>query len=314
MITCVSLSYRTLPSLLPPLPNLSSTPASNAVPLPPPPRTPNLDDTFLVDLPPASQLDCSVLCALPSNLRDKILSGYAKAGQTVTLCNPGAIGRERRGTAAGVYTLLGRAAPSPETAGCSPGKGGTRRGRRGGGRRGRGRGRGRGGGSPQGYCQRQGIRTKTSASKTSALSTSPGKQVLLTNMREAAVYETDEFAQQLSISEAPFPPKVNEEDERGEIIIEDQADFLSVFRSYLRDWVHGSLTGPVESDVTEVTTYCTNLCKDNLEPVFIVLQWFRRFVVSLNIPVWVTVFNTLLANVQSCVCRECNGTLPIENI
>lgn len=36
-----------------------------------------VDDSFLIDLPPASQLDTSVLAALPSSLCQKILEGYA---------------------------------------------------------------------------------------------------------------------------------------------------------------------------------------------------------------------------------------------
>ena len=38
-----------------------------------------MDDSFLIDLPPMSQLDCSVLDALPSTMRNQILSSYGKS-------------------------------------------------------------------------------------------------------------------------------------------------------------------------------------------------------------------------------------------
>ena len=38
----------------------------------------SVDESFAIDLPPASQLDSSVLEALPSSLREKILRGYSK--------------------------------------------------------------------------------------------------------------------------------------------------------------------------------------------------------------------------------------------
>ena len=37
------------------------------------------DESFLIDLPPASQLDCSVLDALPSSMRNEILRSYEKS-------------------------------------------------------------------------------------------------------------------------------------------------------------------------------------------------------------------------------------------
>lgn len=38
-----------------------------------------VDDSFLIDLPPMSQLDCSVLDALPSAMRNQILRSYEKS-------------------------------------------------------------------------------------------------------------------------------------------------------------------------------------------------------------------------------------------
>lgn len=43
----------------------------------------SLDESFAVDLPPASQLDHSVLDALPPQLREKIMDSYNKRGQAV---------------------------------------------------------------------------------------------------------------------------------------------------------------------------------------------------------------------------------------
>lgn len=43
----------------------------------------NLDESFAFDLPPASQLDHSVLDALPPQLREKIMEGYSKRGQEI---------------------------------------------------------------------------------------------------------------------------------------------------------------------------------------------------------------------------------------
>ena len=112
--------------------------------------------------------------------------------------------------------------------------------------------------------------------------------------------------------EAPLPEY--KAVESNKIVIEDLDDFLSVFRAYLKEWVHGSLSGPLDSDLAKVTTYFTQLCEDNLEAVFVVLQGFRRLLVNLGIPEWFAAFNSLLATVQNCLHVNYSGTLPVENI
>ena len=193
---------------------------------------------------------------------------------------------------------------SPARPGRSPNsKGGVKRGRRGRGRGGGG-GRGRGSGSPQGSRRRQGIRTN------GALNTSPGKQKRLTDLT-TGMQETILPQSKMEL-EAPLPE--SEAVESNKIVIEDLDHFLSELRAYLKDWVHGSLSGPLDSDLAKVTTYFTQLCEDNLEAVFVVLQGFRRLLVNLGIPEWFTAFNSLLATVQNCIRVNYSGTLPVENI
>lgn len=48
----------------------------------------NLDESFVVDLPPVSQLDHGVLDALPPQLREKIVEGYNKRGQAMAQIVP----------------------------------------------------------------------------------------------------------------------------------------------------------------------------------------------------------------------------------
>lgn len=44
------------------------------------------DESFAIDLPPASQLDSSVLEALPPSMKEKILQSYAKETSTLAAC------------------------------------------------------------------------------------------------------------------------------------------------------------------------------------------------------------------------------------
>jgi len=44
------------------------------------------DESFAIDLPPASQLDSSVLEALPPSMKEKILQSYAKETSTSAAC------------------------------------------------------------------------------------------------------------------------------------------------------------------------------------------------------------------------------------
>ena len=57
------------------LPSGYSLPGTGATVTKPSP----VDDSFLIDLPPMSQLDCSVLEALPSAMRNQILRSYEKS-------------------------------------------------------------------------------------------------------------------------------------------------------------------------------------------------------------------------------------------
>ena len=120
------------------------------------------------------------------------------------------------------------------------------------------------------------------------------------------------------------PPPVEEEEEEEEeeemviennkIIIDHHGNFISEFRAFLKKWVNDSPTGPLDSDLAKVVSYCTRVCGTDLEAVFVVLRGFRRHIMRVEIPAWSAAFNSLLEAVQGCVEVDYKGTLPIDRL
>ena len=272
----------------PPLPNLYSE-----LPLAESNSATNLDETFPIDLPPASQLDDSVLEALPPEMRDKILRGYT---ETIT-----PVVSDSAQQRAPFKPLLASTSPGVSGAGDV-------------GRRGRGRGRGRGTGSPN----------RSPWKRRGESLDSPRKQKQLFEVlpdateTKAKQFELDSKAldTQSDIQQSPDSHIVTTavEEKLDTIIIENQAQFLTEFRVYLKEWVYASPNGPLDSDLEKVITYFTELCAVDLEAVFIVLCGFRRLTVNQGNTDWCTVFNSLLDRVQSCIALKYKATLPIVKI
>ena len=285
-------------------------PATNSEPQPPQTESAfdaNLDETFTIDLPPASQLDSSVLNALPSEMREKIMCSYAKLEQTSTHAMPSVVSTN---------TGSQQKPPSRPTS-VVPGGGGNgcvvRRGRG----RGKGRGRGRGTGS-----------LKRSPQKQSAISVSPRKQKRLFELLPDTTDATDTHIEKCS---AVDPVQLSHDNHLTTTV--DQAEerldqnqytpdtsnqdkFLTELRAYLKKWVNDSPEGPLDSDLRKVDAYIINLCHTELDVVFIVFQGFRRFIVELGNTAadWSTAFNTLLDSVQNYVVLNYKATLPIRRI
>lgn len=253
-----------------------------------------LDDTFVIDLPPASQLDSSVLEALPQDMKEKILKSYIKLEQTSEL------GME------GSSSSGGHVQKSPSHL---PG-GGSRRGRgkgRGGkGRGGKGKGKAKGTGSPN-----------RSPQKWVGVSESPlEKQTRLTSMTDASCVmelllpQSDDTMH----AAANVPLEEVNEEVTSETIIYDEEHFLSEFRAYLKKWVHDSPKGPLDTDLKKIITYFIKLHRTNPAIVFVVFLGLRRLILKPECISWSAAFNNLLEAVQSCIQLDYNGILPVEKI
>ena len=259
-----------------------------------------LDDTFVIDIPPASQLDSSVLEALPEDMREKILSSYAKLEQVSELS-----------TEAG--STSGNVQKSPIHLPGGESKGGRGRGGRGG--RGRGRGRGKGTASPNRSPQKQvGLRT-------TSMRVSPEKQKRLidfTNVTDASGAVEPTLLQSDDTVHAIACVTLEQDDEvvpSDEIIIEDDDQFLSDFRAYLKKWVCDSPTGPLESDLKKVTDYFIRLYNSKRSDIlFVIFLGLRRHILNHQCIGWSAAFNHLLEAIQSCIQLDYNGTLPVEKI
>ena len=277
----------------------------------------NLNDTFVIDLPPASQLDSSVLEALPPELTDKILRSYSSKED-----------REENGIGRGlaVPVSVGNVQKSP-IIWLAEDNGVGRRGR------GKGRGRGRGTGSPN--------RSPSKRGNKETATVSPKKQKRLFELLpESRASEAKELKQQCNgTSNEAIDPQLISRDhhtmtrespvqiERDEPIEaqtttsyelttppDPQDQFLAEFRAYLKEWVRESPKGPLDSDLESVTEFFIELCGSGSDSVFIVLRGFRRLVANTRDTDWCTAFNSLLGSVQDCISSIHNATLPIEPI
>ena len=118
-------------------------------------------------------------------------------------------------------------------------------------------------------------------------------------------------------SEADSPQVCTQRDSvvEGEIIIDDEAEFLKEFRKYIKDWVANSREGPKESDAVKFTDFFTSFAQSNLEIAQVTLKFFRRLVQGLEESGgWSLYFNTLLGKVQD-VTKQCfGGTLKIAEL
>ena len=227
-------------------PSTSSCPAGELTA--PVTQTADLDDTFPIDLPPNSQLDSSVLEALPQAMKNKILSSYAKLEKdsptTLPSCESSA------DSAKGSSVLRSPARLSPN-----------RRGRRG--ERGKGRG--------SSLHRRQ-------ISGTAASNASPERQKLLTELTEPtprpcvlaeSISVENGTEQKQSLPTAAVKDEdsgsVKSQDSDDILLIEDHAQFCVHFREYLKEWVEMSVSGPLEEDLEKVVSYFIKLCRHNLE-------------------------------------------------
>ena len=289
---------------MPPVPSLPSTskPAGQ-----PQVEATNLDETFAIDVPPASQLDSSVLEALPPELADKILRCYDRGGQSSeTSETPGTDGDAKKKPPLKPPT---HTSPRDETVG--------RRGRG----RGRGRGKGRGSGSP--------IRSplKRTAASSSSREGSKNQIRLFEVLAGQEPAETRHHQHKGGASDTIVPRQATTSEAHkattdAESIGGDESatitscevtqdEFISEFRAYLKEWVYSSPSGPVHSDLEKVVAYTVDLCSNNLEAVFVVLQSFRRVTMNQGCTEWSNAFNSLLESVQGCTH---NATLPIDKI
>ena len=287
---------------LPPLPDLGgpatlepSTAPATAAPLS------SLDETFALNLPPASQLDSSVLEALPPELTDKILRSYTSENKTHNPAKRVPVAGPRK-----VSPIKPRFADE---------------GRR---RRGRGRGRGRGTGSP--------IRSPLKCGRAAE---SPRKQkrlfeLLPKNSNEVKHSQPEDGAGVCDVVDVSYTQLASGDHTTAtaslpnehtpiatsyEVTTQDSQDQLLVdFRAYIREWVNNWPGGPLQGDLEKVTAYFTELCSTDPASVFILLRGFRRLATKKGVADWCTAFNSILECVQRCICSNHRGTFPIEPI
>lgn len=264
----------------------------------------SLDDTFVIDIPPASQLDSSVLEALPQDMREKILRSYAKLEQ---VSEP----------SAETVSTSGNVQKSPSHLPGGESKGGRGRGGRGG--RGRGRGRGKGTASPNRSPQKQ-VGLRTTSVRVSEMPPEKQKRLIdFTNVTDASGAVEPTLLQSDDAMHATPSVTLEHDDEvvpsdEG-IIIDDDDQFLSDFRAYLKEWVRNSPKGPLESDLKKVTDYFIRLYNNKRSDIlFVILLGLRRHILNPQCMGWSAAFNHLLEAIQSRVQLDYNGTLPVEKI
>ena len=263
-----------------------------------------LNDTFAIDLPPASQLDSSVLEALPPELIDKILRSYCAKEDQDNKTRGSAVAGSVPGVQKCPFRPGGRLAED----------GGV--GRRGRGRgRGRGRRRGRGTGSP--------IKSPSKRGNKVTVTESPKKQTRLFELLPESSSEAKEFQKQgngrrseslnpqlISSNHEPIEPLITTS---CEVTAPDPQDILlAEFRAFLKEWVRESPGGPLESDLEKMTAYFVELCGSDSASVFVVLCGFRRLALNTGDVDWWTAFNILLGSVQECISSEHKAVFPID--
>lgn len=288
--------------------------AANSEALPSQTELASLDETFAIDLPPASQLDNSVLNALPPEMREKIMSGYAKLKQSSAHAMPNVVSANTGSQQKSPFRPTG-VVPGGGGDGFMVGRG-----------RGRGHGKGRrsrgGTGSPNRSPQKQSVTSKT------VITVSPRKQKRLFELLPDTTDAGGTQFEKCSVVD-PSPPAqascdnhLATSDQAQELLDQeqyvpdtrDQDQFLAELRAYLKKWVHNSPEGPLDRDLRKVDAYITELCHTELDVVFIVFQGFRRFIVEQGSSRWSITFNTLLDSVQNYVVLNYKGTLPIRRI
>ncbi len=186
-----------------------------------------LDESFAVELPPASQLDVSVLDALPAALKDKILKSYG----------------DSRGSKDEPRNSQPEAHSSPAQ-------------------------------QPRGE--------PPVVPRPAATDQCPGEPMY------------------------PTPPSHN-----SPCTVEDESDFLSAFRAYLKDWVDHFANAPRDDDVEKVTDFLLDLSRSNLTVLLSVLRYFRRLLARPEHAKWFPAFNFLLSILQGDVMQRCRGSLPV---
>ena len=99
-----------------------------------------------------------------------------------------------------------------------------------------------------------------------------------------------------------------------EVIVDDEMQFLSYLRGYLRDWVGHFPGGPEDGDVQAIADYMAMLLKENLELVVIALKYLQRLTVGAHVEDWCSAFNIILSRVQARVLLHFGGSVQIQPI
>ena len=206
-----------------------------------------MDESFAVELPPASQLDSSVLEALPASLRERILNGYARKQQLIP-------------PSSSDFSALNFEIPSPQP-----------------------------------------IATFNPTHPLPEL-----KAIRPPRVVSVGTSEMTQPCRELTFGLLNSKPKG--------VLIGDEFKFFSEHRTYLKDWVINFLDGPDDSDLQTVTVYLTDLVRGNLEATTVILKYFRRLILNLNLCQWYPVFNSLLQRLQTETHHQYGGMLNVKEI
>lgn len=86
---------------------------------------------------------------------------------------------------------------------------------------------------------------------------------------------------------------------------------FSDIRTLLREWVT-SISEPMEEDILQVVKYCTELVEDkDLEKLYLVIKYMKRLMQQSSESVWSMAFDFILDNVQVVVQQTYGSTLKI---
>ena len=307
-----------------------------------------MDESFVIDLPPASQLDTSVLTSLPPSLAEKILEGYSKRQQLLERTS-GEVdregGRELEG-GSDEAIVPGQHSSEPESLRAastaqSPSKGketssvlpwvagalvqapsavhGTRR--TSSPRGGRGRTRRRGGRRAPlyGFPARpsRGRRGRVKVGGRCGADVLPGGLLTLHDalLLPPASPPSVDADEPKPLESSNSNCLHNDSSPLGDlIVIKDDLSFLSDARAYLRDWVDHFPDGPLDDDTEKVNEFLLHLLRSNRFVLLAVLRFLRRLLLSRPSEGWFPTFNALVSSVQGSLRADRNCTLPIANI
>ena len=244
------------------------------------PKNETLEESFRIDLPPASQLDRSVLEALPSPMRQRVLQGYARRGLSV----------DGKSEETGERDLLQDQGYTRRDLSVDLKSEGTGK---------------RDLLQDQGYA-REGLIVdgKSRGASGRDLFQDGTKTAADSVLMDSANHHVVAIEGETTTGEQNAASKDDDE-----IIIEDEKHYLNCWKDHMSEWYCSFPKGPTEIDVPKIADYLARLARTNLEMVELCLKKFRRLLVLRGADQesdnsWCSCFDRALQGVQESVREE----------